>query len=268
MEKKIIFNHIPKTGGTSLRIILNRIYGLDKVYFIKSTDLGDSLQSFSNLSIEQQKNYEVIAGHGAEKFSHFVEEPIRIIILRDPVDLFLSQYYYLRVSPNSIFQKQINQLKTIDDYLDFATENGQDNLITRYLSNSIDWLFDSALPIPDLNIQGNKLLEKAKENLNHYDAVLGLETFDTGVYSLSKHLKWKKIPLYKPSNKNSHKPDFNFTNDFLERLKVYLRFDIELYSYFLKENLDIANKANQNSVSYKLFLFRQEIINKLFKTRI
>ena len=84
----------------------------------------------------------VIAGHGAEYFSEFVNNPIRVTILRDPVELFFSQYQYLKNSPNSIFQKEISKLRSIEEYLDFAIENGQDNLMTRYLSNSIDWLFD------------------------------------------------------------------------------------------------------------------------------
>ena len=107
MAKTIIFNHIPKTGGTTLRIILNKVYGEDKVYFPGSTDLSGSYMQFEELTHKSQKHYQVIAGHGADYYSNFFDRPLTITILRDPVDLFISQYQYLKQSPNSIYQEEV-----------------------------------------------------------------------------------------------------------------------------------------------------------------
>ena len=86
MEETILFNHIPKTGGSTLRIILNRVYGKKNVFFIKSTDLFGSLNLFRKLSSENQNNYKVIAGHGAVYFSEFVNNPIKVTI----IDIFIA----------------------------------------------------------------------------------------------------------------------------------------------------------------------------------
>ena len=265
MEETILFNHIPKTGGSTFRIILNRIYGQENVFFIKSTDLFGSLNLFRKLSSKNKNTYKVIAGHGAEYFSKFVNNPIRVTILRDPAELFFSQYQYLKNSPNSIFQKEVSKLPSIEEYLDFAIENGQDNLMTRYLSNSIDWLFDLTKAIPEMETEGDDLLQKAKKNLHQYQAVLNLSTFDAGVYVVHDLLGWKRIPRYRPSNKSDYSIGSNISDQFLIRLKDALRFDIELFQYFLDEKIDISFRVKKESKSFKLFKLRQGLINKIAK---
>jgi len=264
MKQAILFNHIPKTGGTTLRVILNRVYGEEKVYFIKSTDLPGSINFFTNLSPEKRKYFKVIAGHGAEYFSKLVENPFRISILRDPVDLFLSQYHYLKASPNSVFLKEVSQLTSVEAYVDFATKNGQDNLMTRYLSNSLDWLFIPEQNIPELAKEGTKLLEKAKENLFDYGAVLNLATFDSGIYRLNEILGWKGIPLYRPANRTNSKDKIPVTKNLKSKLEELLRFDMELFQFFLDQKLDIALKADKQKMSFKLFVFRQNMIKTIF----
>ncbi len=264
MSPIILFNHIPKTGGTTLRIILNKVYGKEKVYFPNSTDLPGSYQKFEKLSPELKNSFHVIAGHGAEYYSNFYEKPLKLTILRDPVELFFSQYYYLKASPNSIFQEEVQQLESIEAYLDFAITHGQDNLLTRYISNSIDWLITGSNQIPNMEKEGAELLETAKRNLHKYDAVLSLNKFDRGVYALKNLLKWKSIPLYRPANKTKEKTTESYPEELMEKLRFLLRFDIDLYNYFLNEKLDIGLKADSKEKAYKLFMLRQKPINKIF----
>ena len=260
----ILFNHIPKTGGTTLRIILNRVYGKEKVYFPNSTDLPDSYQKFEKLSPKLKNDFRVIAGHGAEYYASFFDEPVKLTILRDPVELFFSQYCYLKASPNSIFREDVQQLESIEAYLDFALTHGQDNLLTRHLSNSIDWLITGTNQIPDMEKEGQQLLETAKRNLHKYDAVLSLNKFDRGVYALKNLLKWKSIPLYRPANKTKEKTRESYPKELMEKLRYLLRFDIDLYNYFLNEKLDIGLKADTKENAYKLFMLRQKPINMIF----
>lgn len=264
MTKIILFNHIPKTGGTTLRIILNRVYGEDKVYFPSSKDLASSLKQFESFSKDAQQRFSVIAGHATMDYTKFFEQPFYLTILRNPVDLFLSQYNYLKTSPNSIFQKEIAQLGSLEAYLPFAVNHGQDNLMTRYLSNSVDWLVRNSKNIPDLEREGNRLLGEAKSNLTVYDAVLDLANFDCGIYSLRKSLEWKSIPLYRPVNKSKNKKKLNYRKEVMEKINYLLRFDIDLYNYFQKEKLDSGLRIDTHNSSYKQFMLRQKVINKVF----
>jgi hypothetical protein len=261
-DRKILFNHIPKTAGTTLRIILNRTYKPGSVFFIESTDIKTSLKMYEDLDEESRNFFSVIAGHGSTFFQHKLENPYRITIVRSPVDLFISQYYYLKDSPHSVFKEEVSSLESLEAYMDYAIENGQDNLLTRYLSESIDWLIQPDLPIPNLNDEGDQLLEKAKSNLTAYDAVLSQAAFDKGVFGLKESLEWERIPFYRWYNKTKGK-DIKAPKMLQLKLEYLLRFDLELYAYFLDEKIDIANRIKGNSSSFMFFKSRQALINSV-----
>ena len=229
-DRQILFNHIPKTGGVTLRIILNRVYGEENIFLVKSTDIGGSLRLFSSLSPEETAHFAVVAGHGAELFLPFMDDPFRVTVLREPVSLFLSQYYYLKNTKDAGFYEDVAGLSSIDEYLDFAIEKGQDNLMTRYLSNSVRFLADPAVPVPSMHKEGDYLLQSAINSLYDYDAVIDLDGFDAGIFSLAGKLGWKNIPLYRPANRNRNNPGLSaLPKEFHERLKEALKWDIALH---------------------------------------
>lgn len=260
----ILFNHIPKTGGTTLRIILNRVYGIEKVFFIESRDIKSSIDKFSSLTKKEQNKFKIIAGHGASMFSEFVENPYTITILREPIELFISQYRFLKISPNSLYFDEVSKIERIEDYLEFALKTGQDNLLTRYLSDSMQFLTNPDVTIPDMNVQGDQLLQKATDSLKNYNAILNLSHFDKGVYALKEKLKWKSVPIYRPSNTNKkNNKQAEIDPDFLERLKHALRFDIALFENFVRNKIDVAEQVDKKSMKYNLFLGRQFMLNSV-----
>jgi len=239
---------------------------IEKFFFINSLNIKSSLDKFDSLSKTEQSRYKVIAGHGASLFSGFVENPFTITILREPVDLFISQYRFLKISPNSLYFDEVSKLERIEDYLDFALKMGQDNLLTRFLSDSIQFLINPEIPIPNMDIAGNRLLDKALKNLQCYDTVMELNNFDSGVYALKTKLLWNQIPIYRPSNMNKKKgKKLELTGEFLNRLKHSLRFDISLYETFKQEWLDIAKIIPENSIQYWIFKQRQFALNSVAK---
>jgi len=260
-KRPILFNHIPKTGGTTLRIILNRVYGADHVFFINSRDIAQSLNTFKALSEKERNKYKVISGHGAPLFAPFLENPFRISVVREPISLFLSQYRYLGQSHNSNFLNEVSKLDSEEAYLDYAIKMGQDNLLTRYFSESLQFLIDAGQPIPNLKNEGKQLLENALVKLHHYDALLDLSNFDKGVFALSKQLQWPKIPIYRPSNVGKKRiPTDRLSPDFKDRLMYILQWDLALYDYFLDQQLAISPKISHKSVGYHAFMLRQKMI--------
>lgn len=260
MNKIVLFNHIPRSGGTTLRIILNRVYGEEKLFFIKSKDIAGSLEEFlSEMISEPEPNYKVISGHGAELFCELCSNPFKLTILREPLSMFISQYHYLKASPNSNFQEEVRALESFEDYVKYAINNGQDNMLCRMLSGDHRWLITKEYT--DMETKGAEMVEQAKGVLQSYDAILDLNHFDAGVYALSTVLGWPKIPVYRRAN-SSKNTSPGISSKSMLRLKHHLRFDIELYEFFRKTELDIANYNNKNSLMYKSFLLRQWGLNK------
>ncbi len=267
-NRLILFNHIPKTGGTTLRIVLNRVYGTDRVFFIDSRNISESLEKFSSLSAKERIKYKVISGHGAELFLNFTNNPFKISIIREPISLFISQYYYLKKSSNSNYQEEVDKLSSIDEYLDYAIKNGQDNLLTRYFSNSMNWLVDENSNIPSMKIAGDRLLKAAKSNITNYDFVFDIANFDDAVFQISKILKWKKIPIYRQSNVNKEKSHIHPSDALILKLNKALWWDIQLYDFFIAKKIDGTNNLESKGLVYSLFKMRQkgiQILSQLFR---
>ncbi len=257
----ILFEHIPKTGGVTLRGLLIKVYGQDHNFVINSRDIKGSLAQFAALKTSDRKKIKVLSGHAATLFEKYVENPFRITIIREPVSLFLSQYHYLVRFKEAVYNDNMQHVNSLEEYIDFALEHGHDNLLTRYLSSSMYWLLDAKQPIPDMNVHGEQLLQAAIERMHQFEAVLHLSRFDAGVFALAQKLNWKKsIPLYKPGNRNLKKQkNLRLDKKMAGRLNELLRFDIRLYNYFIQNQMDISWNASKKWPVYHLFMIRQAI---------
>ncbi len=264
MKRQILFNHIPKTGGTTLRVILNRVYGQDKVFFFNSRDISSSVEEFRNMNTAQRISYAVVSGHGTPLIAESMKNPFMLSVIREPIALFKSQYNYLRFSDKSNFQADVSALKSEAEYLEYAIANGQDNLLCRYLSHELHGLAAPNQGMPSMEEEGDELLQRAKENMRSYDFLTELSNFDQGIYMLSRQLGWSGIPIYRPSNKGPKYPEQGAANGtYLKHLKHKLRWDIQLYEYFKKERLDVINRNYSKGMSLALFIKRQQIIGTL-----
>ncbi len=264
MKEPVIFEHIPKTGGMSLRGVFQKVYGKPAVFSILFDDLMESLQTFQNLSVEQRSQLQVIAGHGAGLFAPLFDRSFKVTVLREPVSMFISQFFFLKNSPHIKFYDDLKNMESLEEYIPYALEHGQDNLMTRFLSGSIQFLMDQNIPVPDLANRGEDLLNKAKAALNEYDAVFDLQHFDAGVFTLSRQLGWKGgVPLYFPQNRTRKKPILIPTAGLRKKLENTLSCDLALYDYFIQNKIDITHNTDLSSKDYQLFQYRQRMLNQL-----
>lgn len=259
---KIIFTHIPKTAGTTIRDILENQYGSRNVSLI-----------YSQKNIEQDLNTQLATGAkvimGHFRYPDFINktESIEFLtFLRNPVQRVISHYKYVASSKDPVHIQLIQQAESIEQ---FALLESQSNLQTKYLSGYTDEEFlkdsDSALVV-------------AKENLKNY--LIGItELFDESIVLFKEKLNWKKA-YYVPINKskddkliiskeleksiaNSNKLDIKLYEFALSRFKKAINdfedFDTELSTY-KKENKHLKNNYY---VKYKLKNLRQKLAYKL-----
>ena len=134
MKDLYIHLHIPKTGGTTLRDIIQRQYQAEKILMIPKLDESeDILKEVSTSQINQLK---LIQGHLKYGIhNHFHRRAKYFAIIRDPINRVLSTYYYVLSQKNNPQNLSTsNNQMPIYDYVQSGVNpfliNGQTQLIS------------------------------------------------------------------------------------------------------------------------------------------
>ena len=283
-DSLVIFMHVPKTAGTSLRHIVQSQFQPNNVfefYNLKTQPpkVRKGIEKYQNLSEAQKKTIKFISGHVGFGLHEFLSKPCTYItVLRDPVERVISYYYFLLRNQNPIVEN-----KTLTEFV--QTFSGVHNSMTCYLSGLTlqAQLQDSNL---DLKSQQFDLetLEKAKANLeNHFKVVGFVDHFDETCILLKKILGWNIPSFYIKKNiaKNT-----NITKDIsIETMSLIHEFnqlDISLYNYArekfaeliaqqdiaFKDDLDnfkLAQQSNDNNIYFKIHFSYKRMAYKVYE---
>lgn len=136
-DKPLVFMHIPKTGGHTLRAVLQEVYGAALC----------PAQNWDELHTVDVSAYRVFIGHFGRQIETLLNEiPDYVVFLREPRERMLSLFAYLRET------LQIDPMLTLMEYLEtVAPARGDVDQITAYLSVdrnpdlAIDMLHDECL---------------------------------------------------------------------------------------------------------------------------
>ena len=254
MNDLIIHLHIPKTGGTTLRDIIQRQYLSKNILTIPTLEKSENiLETVPSVKINQ---LEVVQGHlkygihfnlnrGAKYFA----------ILRNPIDRVLSTYYYVISQDNNPQNLSSNDnTMSIFEYVNSGINpfliNGQTQLIS-----------GKTCSINDPLIKSKELLSIAKKNIKENFIFTGTtEQFDESILLLKGILRWKS-PYYSRANKTKNKPDYKkIDKKIRDFIKAHNQLDINLYNYVKKS---INDKINEGSINFKNELNHFKKINAI-----
>jgi len=255
-KNTLVFIHIPKTAGSTLHSILPNYY--DHNYYVDGLHVIRDLETFKKLTPEERNNFDVVRGHFTHELLPLIENKITLTYLRDPVDRFLSAYFYLKQATWSPYHETVKNMNHIDEFITFSKNMGRDNVQTRHLAGDISHFLDSNVTPTDFATEGDRLLNTAKENLNSIDFVFLTKQFDASLLILKKELGWNKLPVYKVQNKTkARKKVSEIEPDTLQKIKELNKQDVALFE---------AAKI-QNETLMKQYDLTEELASFLSKNR-
>ncbi|TNE81560.1 MAG: hypothetical protein EP332_03255 [Bacteroidetes bacterium] len=243
-EPMILFEHIPKTAGSTLNWILSQNY-TNRFFINQNLNPLDSLAGLAESPINPDQ-VELIHGHAAYLFDKYPNTK-RITMLREPVSQMLSQFAFIREQSNHVSHQDVKNMTQIRDYIEYAKEKKHTNLQTRILAQSNSWITNEPDSF-DLEPKGQEaMLSKALERMASFDFVLLTEEFDASVLLLAHQLSWRKTPYYyrlNPTKKSIKKS--TLSEDELELIKETQAIDIKLHQAAVQRfNNDKLNYLNQ-----------------------
>ena len=216
--------HIPKTGGTTLRDIIQRQYRAEKILMIPKLEESENI--LKEVSTSQINQLKLIQGHLKYGIhNHFHRRAKYFAIIRDPINRVLSTYYYVLSQKNNPQNLSTsNNQMTIYDFVQSGVNpfliNGQTQLISGKTG-------DIDNPI----IESEELFSLAKENIENDFLFLGItEMFDETILILKNMLGWH-MPYYSIANRTKKKPNYDAVNPtIISFIKEHNQLDIKLYN--------------------------------------
>lgn len=188
--RPIVFAHVPKTAGATLRKLLIAVYGEQAVYWVLPGQSERSLKELANMPMSRRRELKVVTGHlPFGLIDHLLPKPPDYItLLRDPVSRIRSLYQYIASDPGH----QHHALVRSCSISEFVSANLSDlyNHQTRLMAG--DGHLRRSINEADLAV--------AEHNLARFALVGVQERFDDFVQALSRRYGWRTIPQVENSN--------------------------------------------------------------------
>ena len=182
----LIFNRVPKCGSSTMNEVLDHLSSINNfthkswnVYWMKQQNVDEEREFLS--SVLDSKRPVAVDRHVyfLQSQDYSLERPSWVNVVRDPVDRFVSLFYFLRTPkrwlgkadkpPDEWFHKDLNNCIISGDL------ECQFNSDLKYLKeHQLTYFCGSS---PECKVVGSRAaLQKAKYNAEHYYSVIGVSS--------------------------------------------------------------------------------------------
>lgn len=227
----VIFLHIGKTAGTTLRKILYRNFEKDEVVLVKNGNESparlrreETPAIFAAIPEMERARAKLVLGHIIFGLHDLVPQPSTYITLvRRPTSLVVSQYHWVRRDPTHWLHARVVEADmSLEEYVEGGISLESDNSQTRAIAG------DTTTPFGECT---GELLDTAKRNVDRHFSVVGLtERFDESLLLLRHAFGWSKMH-YAPAKVAPRRDRPSVPRPVLDRIEALNWLDDELYEY-------------------------------------
>ena len=225
-SKILIFPHIPKTAGTTLRSVILSQYSKEKVYLLKVSQTP--LEAAQKISEDDQKRVHCYIGHMPYGLHQYLSKPaIYITLIREPVDRIISMYYFIREEPaHRLHNELLSKDMSLEDFV--LSRNCPRNEQVKKIAGSMAG-------------SAKEIMDWAYQNIsNQFLAVGTQENFDDFLQVLQKILGWKNQSYTKQKVTQNRKNKREVSQELIEIIKERNGMDIAFYNN-LKNKFTLKN---------------------------
>lgn len=221
----LVFVHIPKTAGTTLRVIAEQQYPMDEILPLYGCDIEQARAVLSALGQSQVDHLAMIRGHFAYGIHEVIDRPVRYItLLRRPVPRVLSLYNYILRSRRHLMHNAVLEMGLADFVASGMSAETRNGMVFQLsgLHGELPQTPHTPYTEPD-----RYSLHVAKRNLGSFFGLGVCEHFAAFVQFLNKHAGWRPVQV---ENRNVSGRRYQPTLDEVRVIRKHNELDIELYN--------------------------------------
>jgi hypothetical protein len=261
-DPTVIFLHVGKTGGWTLRQVLYRNVGRSsRVMRVKpprDRPRGflnvQPLEDFAALSPADRERPRLIVSHMIFGIHESVPRPSTYIsMLRHPVPRAISQYRHVVRTPEHRLHERASAGMTIEEYVTSGVALEMDNAQTRAIAGDVETPFGQC---------DRSMLERAKQHIDRHFSVVGLtERFDETLLLLERAFGWRNL-YYVRTNYAPDRQRAMIGESAKRTIAEQNWLDCELYEY-VSDRLDTELRSSFPALEEDLRRFRKG--NQLYR---
>jgi hypothetical protein len=205
-RETVVFIHLPKTGGTTLRALLEGQFPADRVCPVQQDKLH-------LLSVAELGQYDFFAGHFDRSSICFIprKEIKTVVLFREPRARLISYYRFLRAHPNRDEFANDSCIRvahelTAEEFFEYPPIRQLGLVYNHYLialGASLSW-YERKLGLPLSKEEISRALEEAKRLIRATTAIGITERFDQSVELICNALHLQKPPSIAPLHVTSN----------------------------------------------------------------